>query len=47
MSKVDWFRRSTWTGRDREEFNARLQRERAPAPSGVGRWEWRPSVGSV
>jgi tetratricopeptide (TPR) repeat protein len=29
MSKLDWFRRSTWTDQDREEFNARLKRSRA------------------
>src|SRR5262245_61553605 len=28
MSKIEWFRRSTWTDQDREEFNARLARSR-------------------
>ena len=28
MSRIDWYRRSTWTDRDQEEFNARLQRSR-------------------
>lgn len=28
MSNVEWFRRSTWTDVDREEFNARLRRSR-------------------
>ena len=28
MSKTEWFRRSTWTDADREEFNARLKRSR-------------------
>jgi hypothetical protein len=28
MSCTDWFRRSSWTDRDQEEFNARLQRSR-------------------
>ena len=28
MSKTEWYRRSTWTDFDREEFNARLQRSR-------------------
>ena len=32
MSKVEWFRRNTWTDADREEFNARLKRSR-----GVGK----------
>lgn len=31
MSITDWFRRSSWTARDREEFDARLQRSRGPA----------------
>ncbi len=26
MSKPEWFRRSTWTDHDRDEFNARLKR---------------------
>jgi len=29
MSKTEWFRRSTWTDQDRQEFNARLARSRA------------------
>jgi tetratricopeptide (TPR) repeat protein len=29
MGKDDWFRRSTWTDRDRNEFHARLKRCRA------------------
>ena len=28
MSKTDWFRRTTWTNADREDFNARLNRSR-------------------
>jgi tetratricopeptide (TPR) repeat protein len=28
MSKTEWFRRSTWTDADREEFNAQLKRSR-------------------
>jgi tetratricopeptide (TPR) repeat protein len=28
MSKTEWFRRSTWSAADREDFNARLQRSR-------------------
>jgi tetratricopeptide (TPR) repeat protein len=28
MSQDDWFRRSTWTDYDRDEFNARLKRSR-------------------
>jgi tetratricopeptide (TPR) repeat protein len=28
MSQNDWFRRSTWTDHDRDEFNARLKRSR-------------------
>ncbi len=28
MSEVEWFRRSTWTEQDREEFNTRLNRSR-------------------
>ncbi len=28
MSREDWYRRSTWTDRDREEFNDRLRRSR-------------------
>jgi tetratricopeptide (TPR) repeat protein len=28
MPKVEWFRRTTWTDRDRDEFNARLSRSR-------------------
>ena len=28
MSKVEWFRRETWTNTDREDFNARLNRSR-------------------
>lgn len=29
MSRDEWYRRSTWTERDREEFNARLKRSRS------------------
>ena len=28
MPKVEWFRRTTWTDRDRDDFNARLKRSR-------------------
>ncbi len=28
MSKTEWFRRSTWSDADREDFNARLKRSR-------------------
>ena len=28
MSKTEWYRRSTWTEQDREEFTARLNRSR-------------------
>lgn len=28
MSKTDWFRRTTWSDADREDFNARLRRSR-------------------
>jgi tetratricopeptide (TPR) repeat protein len=28
MSKLEWFRRATWTDADREDFNARLKRSR-------------------
>jgi tetratricopeptide (TPR) repeat protein len=28
MSQTEWFRRSTWSDADREDFNARLQRSR-------------------
>src|ERR1043166_6834050 len=28
MGKVEWFRRTTWTDHDRDEFNARLKRSR-------------------
>jgi tetratricopeptide (TPR) repeat protein len=28
MSKTDWFRRTTWSDADREDFNARLKRSR-------------------
>jgi hypothetical protein len=28
MPEVEWFRRTTWTDRDRDEFNARLSRSR-------------------
>ncbi len=31
MSKVEWFRRTTWTDADREEFNVRLKRSRGAA----------------
>jgi hypothetical protein len=29
MSKTEWFRRTTWSGADREDFNAYLKRSRA------------------
>jgi tetratricopeptide (TPR) repeat protein len=28
MSKTEWYRRTTWTDQDREEFNSRLKRSR-------------------
>src|SRR5687767_401449 len=28
MSKLEWFRRTTWTDQDREDFDARLKRSR-------------------
>ena len=31
MNREDWYRRSTWTERDRDEFNARLKRSRGAA----------------
>jgi tetratricopeptide (TPR) repeat protein len=30
MSKLEWFRRTTWTDDDREDFDARLKRSRSP-----------------